>query len=191
MRKALIAMMVAIAMTSSAKAAQIEWGNDPEIFDWSGAANLVLESYTSYSIRLYKSTDANINFGLVGGVATPTGDDTWTGISFNWNSAGADGFASAIIPSSDTTWGVNAGNKIYSVIFNNTPNSGYFAIIDSVLATVSYPGDAMTYNPGGVNGGLQSAGGDWQAIPEPATFALFGMGGIGAWLIRRKNRMSK
>jgi hypothetical protein len=29
----------------------------------------------------------------------------------------------------------------------------------------------------------------WQAVPEPATFLLFGIGGVGAWLVRRKQRI--
>lgn len=190
MKKTLLTIMTAAALAGSVRAADITWANDTEIYDWSGAANLVLESYTSYTIRLYKSTDANINFGLVGGVATNTADDVWTGIQFNWNSNGADGFGLAEIFNTDTLYGINEGNSIYSVIFNNSPNSGYFAIVDNVLKTVSYPAGLMTYDAGGVNGGLKP-GGDWQAIPEPATFMLFGLGGMGAWLIRRKNRMSK
>jgi len=28
----------------------------------------------------------------------------------------------------------------------------------------------------------------WQAVPEPATALLFGVGGMGAWMLRRKNQ---
>ncbi|MDD3276997.1 MAG: PEP-CTERM sorting domain-containing protein, partial [Kiritimatiellales bacterium] len=31
----------------------------------------------------------------------------------------------------------------------------------------------------------------WQAVPEPATFALFGIGGVGAWIIRRNKLKAK
>jgi len=168
----------------------ITWANDTEIYDWSGASNLVLDTYTSYSIRIYKSVDDTIDFGLISPtLASVSNDDVWTGYSFAWNSGGADGFCYHNIFSSDTIWGINAGNKIYSVIFSDTPNSGYFAIIDNSLATVSYTAGLMSYDPGGVIGGLQSAGGDWQVIPEPATALLFILGSMGAWLVRRNNKM--
>jgi len=196
MKKPLMILIIATIMTASAGASQISWANGTSIYDWSGAGNLVLESYTSYIIRLYKSVDSTINFEIVSGIATNTGDDIWTGVSFNWNSGGVDGDCAAEIFSSDTTWGINASDKIYCVIFNNSSvadgtGAGYFAIIDSVPVTVSYPGGVMTYDAGGVVGGLQGAGGDWQAVPEPATFLLFGIGGMGAWLIRRNKLKSK
>ena len=38
-----------------------------------------------------------------------------------------------------------------------------------------------------INGGLNNA----QVVPEPATFLLFGIGGMGAWLIRRNKMQVK
>jgi hypothetical protein len=189
-KKIINAIVVAIAVVTSANASQINWANDPEVYDWSGAGNLVLGTYSSYVVRLYESVDATINFGVVGGVATNTADDTWTGLQFNWNDGGGDnGFAAAELLASDSSYGVNEGDKVYSVIFST--GGSYFAIIDSSLAAVSYPGAQMTYNPGGIVGGLQGAGGDWQqVVPEPATFLLFGIGGMGAWLVRRRNRLT-
>jgi hypothetical protein len=196
MKKIMVAIVVAVMMTVSVNASQISWANDTEIYDWSGAGNLVLETYNSYIIKLYKSVDATIEFGIAGGIATNQSDDIWTGIAFNWASAGGDGFATWPLINSDTTYGVNAGDLIYSVIFNNSSvanqtGAGYFAIIDNSLATASYPGGNMTYDPGGVVGGLQGSGGDWQAVPEPATALLFGIGGMGAWMIRRSKLKSK
>ncbi len=201
MKKLLLCMALILTSTLSVNAAEIEWANDPStlIYDWSGAGNLVLETYTSYIIRLYESVDDTINFGIVGVIATNTADDIWTGVAFNWASGGGDGAGYAQIFNTDTSFGINTGNKIYSVIFNNSSaanqtGAGYFAIVDNALATVSYPGDAMSYNPGGVVGGLQGSGGDWQqvgAVPEPATALLFGIGGMGAWMIRRNKIKSK
>jgi hypothetical protein len=196
MKKIIMAIMLVMLMLTSAQSAQITWGNDPEIYDWSGSGNLVLETYTSYIVKLYKSVDSTINFGITGGIATNTADDVWTGYAFNWNSGGLDGLGADVISFSDTTWGINAADKIYSVIFNNSSvanqtGSGYFAIIDNTLATASYPAGNMNYNPGGVVGGLQGSGGDWQAVPEPATALLFGIGGMGAWMVRRSKLKSK
>ncbi len=194
--KKIMAVVAIVMMAVSVNASQISWANGTSIYDWSGAGNLVFETYTSYIIKLYKSVDATIEFGIVGGIATNQSDDIWTGVAFNWQSGGLDGDCAATISSSDLTWGINAADKIYSVIFNNSSvanqtGSGYFAIIDDALATVSYPAGNMTYDPGGVVGGLQGAGGDWQAVPEPATALLFGIGGMGAWMIRRNKIKSK
>lgn len=35
------------------------------------------------------------------------------------------------------------------------------------------------------------SGATWQAVPEPATFLLFGIGGFGAWLLRRNKLKAK
>jgi hypothetical protein len=198
MKKILTALTVMTLLFVSANASQINWGNDPEIYDWSGSGNLVLETYTdNYVIRLYESTNNVIDFGRVGNIATNYADDIWSGLQFNWASAGGDGFGTADLNGSDTIYGIDDGDKIYSVIFNsvNVANQtgafGYFAIIDDAPKTVTYSGGMMTYNPGGLDGGLTSAGGGWQAVPEPATALLFGIGGMGAWLFRRNKLKSK
>jgi hypothetical protein len=191
MKKAIMVAVALIAMSSGAS--QISWVNNTEIYNYSGAGDLVLETYTDYVVRLYKSVDDTVNFGLVSPtLAGVSGDDVWTGYEFNWNSQGADGFGQDTIFNSDSTWGINAGNKIYSVIFNNSSvaggtGTGYFAIIDDALTTVSYTAGNMPYDAGGVTGGLQGVGGDWQqVVPEPATALLFGIGGLGTWIVRRK-----
>jgi len=177
-------MMFMFAICVSVKASDIVWGNNTEIYKASGATDLVLDTDTNYFIRLYKSTDSVIDFSIIGN-AISLGADTYTGIQFNWNSAGENGFCIDNIFGSDSSYGINAGDKIYSVIFDNSLSSGNCAIIDDSITTVFYSAGTMNYDAGGVNGGLKP-GGDWQAIPEPATFLLFGIGGIGAWLIRRK-----
>jgi hypothetical protein len=61
----------------------------------------------------------------------------------------------------------------------------------------TYTGDAIGFSAATTSAGTAlvstasldaSGSGLLQVVPEPATFLLFGMGGIGAWLIRR-NRM--
>lgn len=184
-----IVLLIALLVARTASADVTTWANDPEIYDWSGAANLVLDGYTDYIIRIYKSVDNTINFGVNGGIAMPGSDDTYSGIQFNWNSAGLDGFCYQEVQNSDTTWGLTTGTKIYSVIFSQSPSSGYFAVVDGSLKTVSYTAGNMDYNAGGVNGGLVGSGGDWQAVPEPATIGLMAIGGGLAWLVRLKQRI--
>jgi hypothetical protein len=190
MKKIILVIAIIASMCGvSAQASSITWGNNVEIYDWSGAANLVLDSYTDYVIRLYESTDAVIDFDIVNG-SVSLGNDTWTGYVANWNSGGAGGFGAFVIQNADTTYGLAEGNSFYTVIFSSSAlDSGYCAVIDNSVATAAYPGGDMTYDPEGVTGGLQGAGGDWQAIPEPATFGLMAIGAGVAWLVRLKQRI--
>jgi len=186
MKKILMAMAIVLTIGVSVHGAQINWGNNLEIYKASGAADLVLDGDTSYFIRLYESTDDIIDFAIVGG-AISLGNDTYSGIQFNWNSAGGDGFCYLELFNADTTYGINAGDKFYSVLFDTSLVAGNCAIVDASVATANYPAGIMTYDAGGVNGGMQP-GGDWQAVPEPATFGLMAIGAGVAWLIRLKQR---
>ena len=189
MNKILVTIIMTLMMSVSAKASDVSWFNNTEIYKASGAANLVLDGDTSYFIRFYESADSVIDFSIVGG-AISLGADTYTGIQFNWNSAGADGFCSWIINNADTTYGLNQGDKMYAVIFDTSLTAGNCAIVDDAVGTVNYIAGTFDYDPSGVNGGLQGAGGDWQAIPEPATFGLMAIGAGVAWLVRLKQRLS-
>jgi len=84
---------------------------------------------------------------------------------------------------------------MYMVLFSsNTLNSGYCAVLRNTADHIVYNGAGFfTHDPTAdqeIAGGLVSAGGGWQAIPEPATFVLFGIGGMGAWMVRRRKRLS-
>jgi hypothetical protein len=145
-------------------------------YDWTG---VLVPTNSSWIVRLYESTDASINFSNL----LPTGDDTYTGNQFTFASSGlTDGFSKKTIsfPSN-----ISSSDKIYSVIFNSTDSltATRWAVIDGALATVSFSPSTFNYNPGGV------AAGDWQAVPEPATALLFGIGSFGAWLIRRNKKL--
>jgi len=188
MKKLVIALVLGVVCTSSVMASQITFGNAEEIvYDWSGGAIAVAE-LSGYVMRMYLSVDDTINFSAIGGVATNTGDDVWTGVTMDWASAGADGYTGNVVLGSDITYGIDAGEKVYTVIFSQSPTAGYFAVIDNSPWTVSYPAGNASYDAGGVVGGLQGAGGEWQAVPEPATFGLMAIGAGIAWLVRLKQR---
>lgn len=62
-----------------------------------------------------------------------------------------------------------------------TSGTGYFLESPSVVlptGLVAPPMNQISFD---------FTGQTWQAVPEPATFMMFAMGGIGAWLLRRRN----
>jgi hypothetical protein len=174
--KKLVILFTVLGMTYYAHAISnsIIWSNSPAIYDWTG---VLVPTNSSWIVRLYESADASINFSNL----LPTGDDTYTGHQFAFASSGLTaGFSKKTIMNPPT---IANGDKIYSVIFDSADSltATKWAVIDSALATVSFT--TFNYNPGGV------AAGDWQAVPEPATALLFGLGGFGAWLIRRNKKL--
>ncbi len=177
--KKLLLLVVVLGMAGYVHAVsfQVVWSNSPAIYDWTG---VLVPTNSSWIVRLYESTDASINFSNL----LPTGDDTYTGNQFAFASSGLTaGFSKTTFSNPPN---IGDGNSIYSVIFNSSDalTATKWAVIDSAVATVSFSPFTFNYNPGGV------VAGDWQAVPEPATALLFGIGGIGAWLIRRNKKQT-
>lgn len=123
---------------------------------------------------------------------TTDSDDTYLGITL-------DLFVIAgVVEQWTGTFSAPAGDlalndNIISVVFNST----------DISTATSYRYDTMFTAAGGttgVGGSYQLPGTDspasytvnqlstWQAVPEPATFLLFGIGGFGAWIARRNKR---
>lgn len=178
MKKSVL-MFAVLVMAGYVHAIQntIVWSNSAAIYDWTG---VLVPTNSSWIVRIYESADANINFSSL----LPTGDDTYTSNQFTFASSGlADGFSKKTISG---PLNIANGDKIYSVIFDSSDISTAtrWAVIDSAVATVSFTSGPFNYNPGGV------VAGDWQAVPEPATALLFGIGGIGSWLIRRNKKLT-
>ncbi|MCC7300635.1 MAG: PEP-CTERM sorting domain-containing protein [Verrucomicrobia bacterium] len=86
-----------------------------------------------------------------------------------------------------TTPLINEGTTAYMSIFNNTTAGAASYKIKS--ATVVLQDLTAPWSPPAANVNVSFSGQSWQAVPEPATFLLFGIGGIGAWLVRRNKRM--
>jgi hypothetical protein len=175
----IVTVMTLFAVMFSANAGNdIQWYNRGEMYDWLG--NLMPED-SGCVIRMYTTVDDTINFGIVDGVATATGDDTYANMEFSLLSGGDVGLGYANMINSTIT----AGSKIYSVIFSDSPTAGFYAIAAFSPTTLTqYTAESFLYI---TDKDVQQ--GDWQAVPEPATFGLMAMGAGIAWLVRLKQRI--
>ena len=152
------------------------------VFNW-GAGSALPGVTSDWIVRLYEDTakDGFIAGGLIGA------DDLWI-----------DGYETTIIDlgggilyydNSTIGWpsgalGVN--DSVFTVIFNSAvlASADQYVIVDS--ATHIMPaavGPADYY--------LSSIANSWQAVPEPTTLALFGIGMGTAALARKRKRRKK
>ena len=93
----------------------------------------------------------------------------------------ADSFVQLWNSTSNTTW----NSLSNSIAINSTINlgniSGYQYYVVQVQA------NAVKLGADAAGEDIRFTTADIQAIPEPATVLLFGMGGFGAWMLRRNN----
>ncbi len=80
-------------------------------------------------------------------------------------------------------------------LYNNA-NAGMatFFIDSQTLSLLDLnPTDDPTYIPGlnDLNVDFNFSGQSWQAVPEPATALLFGIGGLGAFIVRRNKKKAQ
>ncbi|MFA7369319.1 MAG: PEP-CTERM sorting domain-containing protein [Kiritimatiellales bacterium] len=75
-------------------------------------------------------------------------------------------------------------------LFNNANPLNATFRIDSAAQTLANLDNLTSPGPTDLNVTFDFTSSTWQAVPEPATFLLFGMGGMGAWLVRRRKRLS-
>lgn len=175
--------------------------------DWLGVAGWYFDSDVNAGIlgpvgsgkstiaQLVYSADTNVNAALVGGLAS--GDDVvWNQITITENA----GVQSIWADFSGPTYTDNATNftpgYVYARIFekSNVAVSNWYyyttpIAITEFSSTNAYAPQLIVMNTDETLGNSISVGSNVaqvQAIPEPTTFILFACGGIGAWIIRRK-----
>lgn len=173
MKKILVLCVVFLAVASQA---QVSW-------DWT-------------------TSDSFVNQTLPGDTPSAlSGQGWWTEIINYTNStttAGSTSHTAGWIPSLgyliDGNWSftANEGDGIALRLYNGTTSSGS-----------SYGGESGWYIesslvslPTGQSApptlsAFDFSSSSWQAVPEPATFLLFGIGGVGAWLVRHNRKKTQ
>ena len=77
--------------------------------------------------------------------------------------------------------------NVFTVVFNNSAinSATQYFIVDDAVWNVGDDANPVSYAP------IGTLSGSWQAVPEPATVGLFGLGALGAWFIRRSKKQAR
>jgi len=123
-------------------------------------------------------------------------------------------------PTGGTGWYVGLLNSTSDLELDVKPggalNTGTFLVVPWVTANALVEGQSVYYHiinaantweiysqaailpdidgtvgPGDNNVTLSFSGQSWQAVPEPATALLFGIGGLGAFIVRRNKKKAQ
>lgn len=185
--KSLVVLMAIASLSLSALAGNVSWVSG-DLSSYSLSAGWV--------VALYKDADKN---GWVGANSvnfadgSTIGDDVFLNVTTTLQS-GKGGL----------TWGSNfsfpgAGfsetDYLISVIFNSTAISSATTYWWTKNATAASAGDAAIVNVAGVdmfrlpsNPLSDATYTTTQVVPEPATALLLSIGGMGAWMLRRRGQ---
>jgi len=170
-------------LATSASAAQITWGSADLKGQISGVqAGWVVALYKDVNLDGWGASSINFADG------STDSDEVLTGVTTALSSG-----------KTGTIWGdiffspgdVGLGDNLVSVVFN----SSSIAAASEYWYTSAFETITGTTGPGG---SYQTPGTDildtyttTEVVPEPATAMLFGIGGMGAWMLRRKNQRAK
>ncbi len=182
-----IIAIILITMMGGAAMATLSWayGSDLRDFDSGMSAGWLVQMYQDNGdvTTLSAITGFGDNTGLVIGDATSLTDVLLGGYTGTLQAAARGG---------DISWGEVFGawaslygEDVYSVVYNaaNIADATQAIVIDSSAFTLA-ASDPGVYSVSSVNN-------SWVAVPEPATALLFGIGGLGAFVIRRNKRKAQ
>jgi hypothetical protein len=116
----------------------------------------------------------------IGMGGTSSGDDTVFETTACWAGAGIVYWDTVL----QTVEGVDtptAGSDIFTVVFNNASAAAatHYVVVDDAFHRIpTYTQDAQLYSAG------SATEGEWQAVPEPSSLALMGLG-VAALAVRR------
>lgn len=133
--------------------------------------------------------------------------DGWNATSINFTTGATDsddvflGITTSISAGKSTFWGstftspsgdLSLGDSVVSIIFNSSAldGSANLAWYSSEFTGLTEVGDGGALLPSTDVPATYQTTAVTQVVPEPTTFFLFALGGMGAWIIRRKNRLA-
>ncbi len=190
MRKVTLIFASVLCLAIPCYAAQLTWSSfeDYPIYDPDG---ILVSSSSGWLLQMYESTTDG------GGIASTcdfsagvAGTGEYLRHSATWPVSGTGTFYIDLNPMSTD---LAQGDYLYTVIWNN--GTGYasdakFAIIEGVPgapATTTLGVIESGYDPTSV-GATGVIAADWQAVPEPGTMAMFG---LGAFILAIRKKLKK
>ncbi len=178
----------------------IQHGGVDQLITFSGAVSG--SGQTNFNLLDGASALVNFSIGAVGDLSSFTGTMLSTGGAFDigGNGGGVDGDADSYVYfesgeawsftfSRDVTltavdyWGPDANQQ--TILINGTPVAGSPFDADFSGSVNVSAGDTMTLGHAGTAGNYALDTFTVTVVPEPATLAMFGIGGLVAFIIRR------
>ncbi len=200
MKKVLIftLLLMGLALTSSAN--DLLWGSEPNtVSDQNGT--LVPTSKTdglwgAFAQLIWVGLDGDVDDFLYSGTGV-TGDDAVISTTYSY---GGSGLGDKSGQFKLINAGLSADALLYVRVYN-TANSNYANGIAAVITgnTISHYWESathsFTFDGIGADDQWNFTGGadvqTTQAVPEPATALLFGIGGLGAFIVRRNKKKAQ
>jgi len=173
--KWIVLLAVFSGLTLNAMAGTIAWGSDDLGVGYTDGWLVAL--YEDVSKDGWDASMINVANG------STDSDDTYLGVT-----------SALVIGKSGTAWGdlfsapagsLTTNDRVYSVLFD-APTMA--AATHYKISTMTTQGNSWFQLPAadGDDAYQVTTMGSWQAVPEPTTHMLFIIGGMGAWIVRRK-----
>ena len=199
MKKIVLMMMVIGSVVASYGAITIDWSASAGFYfnaDPSVGILGVGTGNSTYAQLMYSADGVQDAGSVVAGQGIKTdgngtGDDIyWTRLTITENGSLYSDFASFI---AQENRGLVSGYA-YALIFqDNNVQGGDWYYYTPMITLANTPegnaGQSIEMNTDLTDGNAINSGSTVaQVIPEPATMLLFGIGGLGAWLLRRRQQ---
>jgi hypothetical protein len=183
--KNIVLIMVSMFLAISAQAGTITWGS-LDLTSYGFTDGWLVALYEDVSADGFDATTINFSTG-----ATDS-DDVYLGITDILSTGkSGQGWASSF---GSPNGSLAFGDSVVSVIFNSAALNGSATTAwysTAFIGGLSANGGGQAILPGDDSPATYTVSGLTQVIPEPATALLFGIGGMGAWMVRRSKLKSK